>query len=36
MDVKIKTLALFVGAMLSTGAMASSQQSALEQRLNQL
>lgn len=33
---RIKTLSLFVGAMLSTGAMASTQQSALEQRLNQL
>ncbi|WP_414641551.1 carbohydrate porin [Buttiauxella sp.] len=33
---KIKTLALFVSAMLSTGAIASTQQSALEQRLNQL
>jgi len=36
MCVKIKTLALFVGAMLSTGAFASTQQSALEHRLNQL
>ncbi len=36
MRVKIKALALFVGAILSTSAMASTQQSSLEQRLNQL